>query len=46
MAIMGGWEMFVRNGMGVVGGGVGFVMGRWKIFKASIAFLSYENNIF
>ena len=42
---MGGWEMFVRNGMGVGGGGR-FVIGRWKIFKVYIAFLSYENNIF
>ena len=25
--------------------GVGFVMGGWKIFKVSIAFLSKENNI-
>ena len=40
MAVMGGWEIFARNGGGARNGGrgVGFVMGGWKIFKVFLAF--------
>ena len=44
MAVMGGWKSFARIGRGepgmVAGGGGGFVMGGWKTFKVSLAFLS------
>ena len=35
MAVMGGWEIFTRNG-GKPGMGVAFIIGRWKIFEVSL----------
>ena len=34
MAIMGGWEIFTRNGEGARNEGVGFIMGDGKILKS------------
>ena len=43
MAVIGGWEIFTRNGekTGIEGGegegeGVGLIMGGWGIFKVSL----------
>ena len=40
MAVIGGWEIFTRNGekTGIEGGegGVGLIMGGWGLFKVSL----------
>ena len=48
MAVMEEWKSLARKGgkPGMVGGGEGVLFCIGKIFKVSLAFLSYENNIF